>query len=83
MKLTKEAFEILSNIEEGMNDLNQIYTSTNLEKDKIKEIFLKLEKLNLITITKKYDSYYKEDYWNAKTTKEGLEVFNEYLKSKK
>ena len=66
MNLTKQESEVLENIQEGINDTHQIKVFMNIQIDKIKEIFLKLEKAGLIKVQKKFDKFYKEDYWNAK-----------------
>lgn len=66
MRLTKNEEEILENIQEGVSDTGVLRSFTTLNLDEIKEIMIKLERLNLIEIVRKYDEHYKEDYWNAK-----------------
>tara|TARA_Y100000034_G_scaffold106972_1_gene136086 strand:+ start:34 stop:240 length:207 start_codon:yes stop_codon:yes gene_type:complete len=66
MKLTKKEEEILDNIQEGISDTSILRTFTEFDLETIKEIMNRLERLNLIEVTKKYDEHYKEDYWDAK-----------------
>ena len=74
MKLSKEELKILDSIQEGMSDLNQINIYPGIPVGKIKKIFEKLEKQELVTITKKFDNYYKEDYWDTKITEKAKPI---------
>jgi len=65
MELNDEEKAVLESIEEGMSDLSQAEVYTSLDRARVKQIFEKLEHLGLIKINKKYDSFYKEDYWDA------------------
>ena len=80
MELTKQEFEVLWNIEEGISDTSQLQVFTNFNLEELKKILLKLEKLNLITIDKKFDKSYNEDYWNASTTEKAKETYKKYQK---
>ena len=68
MGLSKEELKVLDSIQEGMSDLNQTNIYTGIPIGKIKKILEKLEKQEFIKITKKFDNYYKEDYWDTKIT---------------
>ena len=71
MKLTKQELEILGNIQEGLSDTKSLKTFTEIDWKKIKVLLEKLEKEGLVKINKKYDNYYKEDYWQAHLTEKG------------
>jgi len=64
MKLTEEEFDVLWQIEEGIDSFDSIRSCNhkNLSLDKIKEIAKKLEKQGLIKINKKFDPYYKKEW---------------------
>ena len=71
LTMNKEDYEILWCIEEGMNSPDAILVSIKSSKEKVKKIMEKLAKEKLITLNKKYDAYYKEDYWDSYITEEG------------
>ena len=83
IKLTKKEFDVLWSIEEGMNNLKGAEVFTGYGKKELKKIFEKLSKLGLIDLTKKFDEYYKEDYWYAyiikEKTKELYEKYKEWI----
>ena len=76
MELTPEELSVLWAIEEGMSDLEAAFIYTGIEKDKLKPVYEKLEQLGLIKVTKKFDPFYKEDYWDAVTTKRAKKQLN-------
>ncbi len=77
MILPKEDIKVLEAIQEGMSDLKQAEIYTKIKKEKLKEIYNELEKLGLIKITKKFDEYYKEDFWDAELTQKGKRTIAE------
>ncbi len=80
MKLTKDEFAVLWNIEEGNSDKDSLSAFTGFDIKTISKIADKLEKLKLIKITKKFDRYYKKEFWQAETTEKAKESFHEYDK---
>ena len=66
MKLTKREEEVFDNIREGISDTSQLRAFTQFDLDQIKEILVRLEDLNLITLERSFDRVYNEDFWNAK-----------------
>lgn len=73
MNLSDEEIEILSQIEEGNSDLEQLYVFTNIDKEEIIKILETLKKKRLINLTKKFDSHYEEYYYNGTITEDGTD----------
>jgi len=66
MKLNKFEEEIFENIKDGVSDTCQLKAFTQFSAEEIKEILIKLERLDLIALERKFDKYYNEDYWEAR-----------------
>ena len=78
MELSKEEFDVLWAIEDGAGTLEQAFVSTCMDLEEIKKIFEKLETLEIITITKTFDSYYNKEFWTAQSTEKAKDIFKKY-----
>ncbi len=81
MKLSKEEFLVLWQLEEGANFPEEVEAFINLNVEEIMKVFIKLEKEEIIKINKKYDEHNKKENWFAVLNKEkALPFYKEYKK---
>ena len=76
MDLTKEEFEVLYNIGEGISDTYQLQNFTELDFDKLKKIISRLEGLRLVVVSKKCDE--NGECWDAKATEHAIPLYEKY-----
>lgn len=65
MELTKREFLVLWAIEEGAGFVEEVPLQESIGEEGIKKTFEKLRNLGIISLTKKYDEYYKKENWLA------------------
>ena len=80
-KLNKQEFSVLWQLEEGGYFPEDITPFTGLDESKVQQILVKLEKIGLVAIEKKYDEYYKKENWSLKLNKEKAKEYYETYRS--
>jgi DNA-binding MarR family transcriptional regulator len=74
--LTELEFSVLRNIDDGNNKLDELSLFTELGIENVKKILTKLEKLELIRITKNFDTNLMREIWHALTTEKARGLLN-------